>query len=104
MKQNPQAKHEPALPSARNIRRACSRELYRTIKKMKVWVSPDLIGQAEDLYFKKVVHKLLWIHENRSNRRLLADWFEEQVAPDIADLWKVDLQELRSAFRSSFGG
>lgn len=97
-------KHNSPLPSARGIRRSCNKELYRTIKRMKIWVPQDRVAEAEKLYFRKVVENLLWIHENGKNRKLLSDWFEREVAGDIASLWKVDQQALSAAFRESFGG
>lgn len=98
------AKHEKPLPSARQIRRSCAKELYRTIKRLKTYISPELTEQAEELYFKKVIQNLLWIVENGSNRRELSNWFEKEVAPEIAVLWNVKPEELSQAFRDAFGG
>lgn len=98
------AAHDKPLPSARQIRRSCNKELYRTVKRLKVYITPELVEQAEELYFKKVVLNLVWIAENGSNRKLLSDWFEENVAPSIAELWKVETAVLSRAFRDSFGG
>lgn len=97
-------KHEQPLPAARGIRRACNKELYRTIKRLNMWIPPDQVAEAEKLYFRKVVSNLIWIHENGKNRKLLADWFEREVAPEIAPLWNVDISRLASAFRDAFGG
>lgn len=100
----PQQKHEKPLPTARGIRRACNKELYRTIKRLNIWVPPQKLAEAEKLYYHKVIGNLLWIHENGQNRKLLADWFEREVAPDIARLWEVDTGKLAAAFRDAFGG
>lgn len=97
-------KHNKPLPNARQIRRSCQKELYRTVKRLKVYIRPDLIRQAEEIYFKKVVLNLLWIVDNGSNRRLLADWWRDQVCPEIAPLWEIPEEELSKAFRESFGG
>jgi len=97
-------KHERELPPPRAIRRACRRELYRTVKRLKVYVPPDKAAEAERLYYRKVIENLVWIAENGSNRKLLADWWEEHVAPDIARLWQVDEKRLSAAFRDGFGG
>jgi toxin CptA len=97
-------KHQAALPTARKIRRACQMELYRTAKKLKLWIPPDKLEQAEKLYVKRVYLNLLWIHENHSNRKKLADWWEENVSADIAELWGTDRQQLCDAFRAAFGG
>lgn len=97
-------KHEQNLPSARKIRRTCNKELYRTVRRLKAYIAPPLLEQAEKLYFHKVVGNLIWIAENGSNRKLLADWWEEHVAPEIAELWGVDVQRLSDAFRDGFGG
>jgi len=97
-------KHARPLPTARGIRRACSKELYRTRKRMNLWVPQEKIEEAEKLYFRKVVENLLWIHENGSNRKVLADWFEREVAGDIAAIWEVDAAVLAEAFRDAFGG
>ncbi|PZE20704.1 dehydrogenase [Paenibacillus xerothermodurans] len=101
---NKEAKHKQQLPTARKIRRSCSRELYRTRKKLNKWISPELVEQAEQLYFKKVCLNLLWIVEHGSNRKLLSDWWEENVCPELAELWAVEPARLAKAFRESFGG
>lgn len=97
-------KHEQDLPSPRKIRRSCQRELYRTAKRLAVFIPPDKIAAAEQLYYRKVIEHLLWIAEHGSNRRLLADWWADNVAGDIAELWQVDRGKLVAAFRSGFGG
>lgn len=97
-------KHNKPLPNARKVRRACNRELYRTIKRLKIWIPPEQIVKAEELYFKKVLLNLPWIVENGSNRKGLADWWEENVCPEIAPLWNVEPQILAKAFREAFGG
>lgn len=99
-----QPKHEAPLPNLRSIRRACGLELYRTTKRLKKHVPAELIRQAEEIYVKRVVGNLLWIHENRSNRRKLADWWETELSEEIAALWNVDRGELAEAFRRAFGG
>ncbi|PYI51600.1 dehydrogenase [Paenibacillus flagellatus] len=97
-------KHSQALPTLRKIRRACNRELYRTAKRLKLWVPPDRMAEAEELYLKKVVQHLTYIAENGSNRKLLSDWWDEHVRDDIAKLWNVDADDLSRAFRDAFGG
>lgn len=97
-------KHEQDLPSPRKIRRACKRELYRTVKRLKLFLPPDKVAEAEQLYYRKVIENLVWIAENGSNRKLLANWWEEHVAPDIAELWQVDRGKLAAAFRDGFAG
>ncbi|WP_438444833.1 dehydrogenase [Gorillibacterium sp. sgz5001074] len=101
---NNQGKHEKPLPNARQIRRSCGKELYRTVKRLKRYIPPEQIQQAEELYVKKVMLNLLWIADNGSNRKVLADWFEEHVAPEIAPVWGVETEVLSRAFRESFGG
>lgn len=103
MKPN-QEKHNGSLPNARKIRRACSKELYRTVKKLNRFIPPDKVEQAEALYYRKVMLNLPWIHENGSNRKVLSDWWEEQVGLEIAHLWEVDQDDLNRAFRKAFGG
>lgn len=98
------AKHEKQLPSLRLIRRTCNRELYRTIKRLRIHVPAGPLAQAEELYFRKVALNLQWITENGSNRKLLSDWWEREVCPDIAGLWNVEPQPLARAFREAFGG
>lgn len=98
------AKHEKPLPNARQIRRSCQKELYRTIKRLRTYITPELVRRGEELYFKKVIGNLIWIVENGSNRRLLADWWEKEVCPSLAKLWQVEEEELAGAFRNSFGG
>ncbi|CAH1221229.1 MULTISPECIES: dehydrogenase [Paenibacillus] len=104
---HPPVKHRTPgkqLPSARGIRRACSKELYRTAKRLKTYISPDLMQQAEELYYKKVIENLLWIGENKDNRKLLCEWWNENVCPDIAALWETEEAPLQEAFRQAFGG
>lgn len=97
-------KHTRPLPSARGIRRTCSKELYRARKRLKQWIAPDLVAQADELYYKKVMLNLPYIAENSSNRKLLSDWFDEHVCPEVAALWGVDPDALGRAFRDAFGG
>ena len=97
---NPQSR----LPTARGIRRACSKELYRARKRLPVHIAPDLVKQGEELYYRKVVGHLIWIAENRSNRKLLCNWWDEDVSVELAALWKVDRDALCTAFRNAYGG
>ncbi|MOA12838.1 hypothetical protein D3C78_1328620 [compost metagenome] len=60
--------------------------------------------QAEALYSKKVILNLVWIVEHESNRKVQADWWEENVSADIAELWGVDRTALCTAFREAYGG
>ncbi|MFC4304238.1 dehydrogenase [Cohnella boryungensis] len=99
-----QEKHSSALPTPRSIRRTCSNELYRTLKRLKRHVPAALVRQAEELYYKRVIGHLIWIAENRSNRKLLADWWDQEICGDIAELWGVDRDRLSKAFRDAFGG
>jgi predicted RNase H-like nuclease len=99
-----QEKHAAPLPSGRSIRRACGKELYRTVKRLKLHVPAPLLEHAEQLYVQKVIGNLLWIVENRSNRKALADWWDEEVCEEIALLWNVDRARLMQAFRDAFGG
>ena len=99
-----QEKHSSPLPTPRSIRRACGNELYRTVKRLKQHVPASLVKQAEELYVKRVIGNLMWIVENRSNRKLLADWWDEELSEEIARLWNVDHSKLKQAFRDSFGG
>ena len=103
MKANSQ-KHTAGYPTARKIRRACSNELYRAVKRMKVWIPKDKMEQAVELYFKKVALNLVWIVENESNRKVQADWWDENVSGEIAELWEVDRVKLCTAFRDAYGG
>ncbi|OPA74321.1 dehydrogenase [Paenibacillus selenitireducens] len=97
-------KHQSNLPSARKIRRACNNELYRAVKRMKVWIPEESMKQGEELYYKKVILNLIWIHEHSSNRKLLSDWWDENVCEELATLWDVDRDKLSRAFREAFGG
>ncbi|MDK8183167.1 dehydrogenase [Paenibacillus sp. UMB4589-SE434] len=100
----PKERHEASLPSARKIRRSCSTELYRTIKRMKLYIPDELLKQGEELYVKKVFGNLTWIHENSQNRKRLADWWDEAVSEELSQLWKVDRTKLSTCFRDAFGG
>lgn len=103
MKPNAQ-KHSAGHPSARKIRRACSNELYRTMKRLKVWIPKDKMDLAEALYYKKVILNLPWIVEHQSNRKVQSDWWDDNVSFEIAELWNVDRTALCSAFREAYGG
>lgn len=104
MHNHQQGKHQQPLPKLRNIRRSCSKELYRTIKRLNTYIAPDKVKEAEELYYKKVGMNLLFIVENGSNRKKLADWWEDNVCEEIAELWDVPPEELARAFRAAFGG
>ncbi|MFC4809104.1 dehydrogenase [Paenibacillus sp. GCM10023250] len=100
----PAQKHETAYPSARKIKRACENELYRAVKRLGVYIPKEKIELAEKLYVQKVFLNYSFIHENASNRKLLSDWWDENVSADIAELWEVDRDKLCRAFREAFGG
>ena len=97
-------KRQQTYPNLRKIRRACNKELYRTIKRLHIWVPPGRVAEAEKLYLGKVIAHLPFIVEHSSNRKALADWWEENVCPDIAAIWNVDRERLARAFRDAFGG
>lgn len=97
-------KHRMQLPTPRGIRRACSRELYRTIKRLNLFIAPEKVAEAENLYYKKVIENIFWIFEHRDNRKKQADWWVENIAPEIAALWEVDVDALGHAFRDGYGG
>lgn len=97
-------KHTTGYPTARKIKRACSNELYRTAKRLNKWIPKEKVEEAEKLYFKKVALNLPWIHEHQSNRKVLSDWWDENVSAEIAELWEVDRTALCEAFRHAFGG
>ena len=103
MKTNAQ-KHAAGLPTARKIRRSCSKELYRTVKRLKVYVPKDKMDKAEQLYFQKVAQNLLWIVDHKDNRKAQAAWWSENVSEEIAALWEVDRDKLCEAFRDAYGG
>ncbi|GIP15766.1 hypothetical protein J40TS1_14080 [Paenibacillus montaniterrae] len=100
-----QAKNQqPELPKARNIRRTCQSELYRAIKRMKVWIPEDKVKAAEKLYFQKVAANLVWIHENRSNRQKQLEWWEAHVCDELVAILEVDRQRFADAFKDAYGG
>ena len=97
-------RNSEAIPNPRAIRRACGRELYRTAKRLNARIPAEKMKTAVEIYFRKMIPKLIWIYENRNNRKVLADWWEQEVGPEIAQLWEVKPEELARAFRSAFGG
>lgn len=97
-------KHNKRPPNLRSIRRACRRELERTIKKLKQWIPASQVDEAAKLYFQKVVQHLPYILEHQSNRKVQADWWAEHVAPEIAELWNIEQDRLVRAFRQAYGG
>lgn len=103
MKDSP-GKHRTSLPTPRKIRRGCSKELYRTVKRLGIYIPQDKIAEGEALYYKKVIENLLWIAEQHSNRKALADWWDEAISGELAELWQVDQGQLKRAFRNAFGG
>jgi hypothetical protein len=104
MRHTNKEKHKPHFPSARAIRRACSKELYRAAKRLKMWISPEQMQQAEECYVKQVLLNLAFIVDMESNRKVQADWWEEHVSPQIAEIWQVEPTVLNRAFRDAFGG
>jgi hypothetical protein len=102
MKQN--EKHKQPFPTVRTIRRTCNRELYRAAKRLKIYIPPERMEQAEKLYLEKVIRNLPYIMETGSNRKKLADWWDENVNAEVAELWNVEPVKLAKAFRESFGG
>ncbi|MCR8644727.1 dehydrogenase [Paenibacillus sp. N1-5-1-14] len=100
---NPE-KHKTQAPNLRQIRRACNKELYRTAKRIGHYIAPEKIEEAEKLYYKQVLSHLPFIVENSSNRKELANWWETNVAPDIAAIWEVEVDVLSRKFREAFGG
>jgi hypothetical protein len=60
--------------------------------------------QAEELYYGKVIANLLWIGENRDNRKKLCEWWNADVSVEIATLWGVEVESLQGAFKEAFGG
>ncbi|AHD06871.1 dehydrogenase [Paenibacillus larvae] len=102
--QKPRAKHNQPFPTHRTIRRACSRELYRTVKRLKKRIPKAKMKEAENFYIKEVLLHLPFIVENEQNRKKLVDWWDEHVSSFIAELWEVDRHDLSRAFRDAFGG
>ncbi|MCM3786365.1 hypothetical protein M3231_25795 [Neobacillus mesonae] len=92
------------LPSARTIRRACSKELYRTVKRLKLYIAPELMKQGEDMYFRKVIANLVWVTEHQDNRKAQCDWWDQEVLPELSVLWNVPEAKLSAAFRDAYGG
>ncbi len=97
-------KHTAQPPNPRTIRRACGKELYRAVKRLRQHIPSESVRAAEELYTRKVIGHLEWITMNQSNRKMLADWWDEAVCPDIAALWQVEPARLSRAFRDAFGG
>ena len=95
--------HQPELPTARSIRRTCQSELYRTIKRMKVWIPEEKLKAAEKHYFHKVAGNLVWIHENRSNRKKQVEWWEANVCDELVNILGVDRAAFVAAFKSAYG-
>ncbi|WP_442603239.1 dehydrogenase [Paenibacillus sp. KN14-4R] len=100
---NPE-KHKAQAPNLRKIRRACNKELYRTVKRLNCYIPPEKIEEAEKLYYKQVLLNLPFILEHGSNRRELANWWDQHLADDIAAIWEVDVNLLSRKFRDAFGG
>lgn len=96
--------HQSQLPTARKIRRSCQIELYRTIKRLKVYISPEKLAQAETIYFKKVANHVVWLHENSSNRKKQMEWWEENVCDELVAVLEVDRTAFVAAFRDAYGG
>lgn len=95
--------HQPDLPTARNIRRTCNSELYRTIKRMKVWIPEHKVKAAEKVYFQKVASNLIWIHEHRSNRKKQVEWWETNVCDELVNILEVDRNQFVAAFKAAYG-
>ncbi|NDI36092.1 dehydrogenase [Chengkuizengella sediminis] len=104
MKHQDSQKHNLDLPTARKIRRACNKEIYRTIKRLNTWIPPEKIKEAEELYYKKVLINSKYILENAQNRKLLSDWFDENVCAEFSILWGIEESKISKAFRNAFVG
>jgi toxin CptA len=100
----PGEKHKQPFPTVRMIRRTCNRELYRAAKRLKTYIPPAKMEEAEKLYVERVLQNLPFIAENGSNRKILSDWWDEHVNADVAALWNVEPERLAAAFRDAFGG
>lgn len=100
----PGEKHKKPFPSVRDIRRSCNRELYRAAKRLKTYIPPAKMDEAEKLYVERVLQNLPFIVENASNHKALSDWWDEHVNADVAALWNVGPDRLARAFRDAFGG
>lgn len=96
--------NSPELPTARKIRRSCQAELYRTLKRLKVYIPPQKLKEAEQLYFKKVASHAVWLHENRNNRKKQMDWWDENVCEELVAVLEVDRDQFAAAFRASYVG
>jgi toxin CptA len=101
---NQTEKHKQHFPTARGIRRSCSRELYRAAKRLKTYIPPERMAEAEKLYLHKVMQNLPYIVANGSNHKALADWWDENVNAEVAAIWNVEPEKLARAFRDAFGG
>lgn len=97
-------KHDHALPTARQVRRACGRELYRTAKRLHSHIAPEPMEQAVGFYYKQVMLHLPYIVQNSGNKKKLADWFSEHAATEVAGLWNQEPQAVSDAFREALGG
>ncbi|MGE7055674.1 hypothetical protein ACQKI4_24200, partial [Paenibacillus glucanolyticus] len=87
-------------PSPRGIRRACSKELYRTTKRLKLYIPPESLKQGEELYYRKVIGNLIWIHDNHSNKKLLCEWWEKEVCSVQVDNLMIMNRQCSNIFKN----
>src|SRR5690606_41032830 len=89
------------IPTARKIRRDCSKELYRAIKRMDIYVSQDKIEQAERYYAQMVATHYLHLRE-LNQRKKQVEWWEEHCSTKLAELLEVDQQLFIQAFKRAY--
>jgi len=91
-------------PTARKIRRDCSKELYRALKRMNVYVNQDKIKEAELYYAQMVATHYLLLADLKKQRKKQVEWWEEHCSGKLADILELNHDQFVQAFRRTYLG
>ena len=102
MKHTKTTGHE--YPTARKIRRDCSKELYRALKRMDVYVKESKLKEAELYYAKMVATHYLHLADLNKQRKKQVEWWKEHCSEQIATILDVNHEQFVQAFTQAYLG
>lgn len=89
-------------PTARKIRRDCSKEIYRALKRMNVHVEQSKLTEAEQYYTKMVITHFQVIRELSKNRKNQVQWWDEHCSEQLSVILGVDRTAFVEAFTKAY--
>lgn len=89
-------------PTARKIRRDCSKELYRALKRMNVHVEESKLIEAEKYYTKMVITNHPTMRELHNNRNGQVQWWNEHCSEQLALILEVEHSAFVEAFTKAY--